>query len=158
MIDQASAINSKEIEFVKIDEKLPFDDSMFDVALLAHVFVEVSGLEQMQRISDELHRVLKVGGILVIITNNSKAIGCDYLSYSYPRTAGLLVSGEKIPCTIKKGNESFVINDYYWSEEDYKKVLKEAGFAVSMTFPKVDGKGWLGESRIAPHVVIKATK
>jgi hypothetical protein len=68
------------------------------------------------------------------------------------------VSGQKIPCTIKKGEESFVTDDYYWTEEDYRTVLEEAGFTVSMTFPKAEGKGWPSETKVAPHVVVKAVK
>jgi hypothetical protein len=56
---------------------------------------------------------------------------------SYPTPTEELVSGQKIPCTIKKGEESFVIDDYYWTEEDYRTVLEEAaGFTVSMTSRK----------------------
>lgn len=45
--------------------------------------VEVSSFEEMQEITSEAHRVLKPGGVFVIITNNSKAIGQKYISFEY---------------------------------------------------------------------------
>lgn len=146
MIDQAKKIADPRLEFVKIDETLPFESNTFDVALAAHVFVDVSSLEEMKQISNEVHRVLKPGGVFVIITNNSQAIGQEYLSYGYPKKDHL-ISGQKIPCTIKKGKDSFVIDDYYWAEDDYKNVLEKTGFSVSMTFPLMSGDGWLERSK-----------
>lgn len=157
MIDEAKKIQDKKLEFIQIDQTIPFEANTFDIALSAHVFVEVSSIEEMAQICSEVYRVLKPGGIFVIITNNSEAIGRNYLSYGYPKKEHL-ISGEKIPCTIKKGRDSFVIDDYYWSEEDYKKVLEKVGFSVSMTFPVMSGSGWLDEAKVAPHVIIKCVK
>lgn len=157
MIDRAKKLSDPKLEFVKIDSTLPFSDNFFDVAIAAHVFVEVSSIEEMKQISSEVYRVLKPGGTFVIITNNSKAIGCNYISYGYPKNDNLK-SGDKMPCTIKKGKDSFVIDDYYWTEDDYRSVLEKAGFSVSMTFPLMSGNNWLDETKIASHVVIRAVK
>jgi len=158
MINQAKKIKDKRLVFVKIDKKIPFEENTFDVVMCAHVFVEVSSFKEMEQISNEVFRVLKPGGVWVIITNNSTAIGREYLSYGYKKKDNLK-SGEKIVCTIKKGKNSFEIDDYYWSEEDHKKVLEKVGFRVeSMTFPKMTGEGWLDETKVGPHVVIKCVK
>src|SRR3989344_7691852 len=157
MIDQTKKIQNEKLEFVKVDSTLPFEENTFDGALAAHVFVEVISLDEMKQVSSEVFRVLKPGGIFVIITNNSKSIGMNYLSYGYSKNDNLK-SGDKIPCTIKKGKDSFVIDDYFWFEEDYQKLLEEVGFKVSMTFPLVSGDEWLDESRVASHVVVKAVK
>jgi len=157
MIDQATKTKGEKVEFIKIDETIPFGANTFDAALSAHVFVEVSTIEEMRQIVTEVYRVLKPGGVFVIITNNSEAIGQNYLSYGYKKEDNLK-SGQKIVCTIKKGDKSFDIDDYYWSEEDYKRELEKVGFTVSMTFPTVSGSGWLDEAKVAPHVVIKAVK
>ena len=158
MIEQVKRLESNKLKFVKIDEKIPFYNNTFDVSLCAHVFVEVSSLEEMTQKSNEVFRVLKPGGLWVIITNNSKAIGREYISYGYKKKNNLK-SGDEITCTIKKGDDGFDIGDYYWSEEDYKRVLEKVGFKVeSMTFPKMTGDGWLDETEVAPHVVIKCFK
>ena len=157
MIDQAKKLTDSRLEFIQIDKDVPFPENSFDAALAAHVFVEVSTIEEMKQIAREVHRVLISGGIFIIITNNSKAIGQNYLSFGYPKKDNLR-SGEKIPCTLKKGKDSFIINDYYWSESDYQKVLEETGFTVSLTFPVMSGQGWLDETNVAPHVVIKSVK
>jgi len=158
MINQAISSHEKGLEFITVGEKLPFDQDTFDAALAAHVFVEVSTLNEMHQISNEVYRVLKHGAVFVIVANNSQAIGKNYLSFSYPMPTKQLVSGGKIPCTIKKGEGSFVIDDYYWTENDYKGVLEKAGFTVTMTLPRASGEGWLDEANTAPHVVIKAVK
>lgn len=156
MIDQAKKILEERLEFITIDKEIPFEKNTFDVALSAHVFVEVSSIKEMRQIISEVYRVLKSRGVFVIITNNSKAIGRDYQSYGYKKKENLQ-SGDKIVCTIK-GEKSFDIDDYYWSEDDYKKVLEDNGFTVSMTFPVMSGPGWLDEAKVAPHVVIKCVK
>lgn len=157
MVAEAKELADSRLEFLKIDTDLPFDAETFDVALAAHVFVEVSTIAQMEQISREVYRVMKPGGVFVIIANNSRAIGKNYLSFGYaPQTK--LSSGDKISVTIKKGERSFIIDDYFWMEEDYQRTLETAGFEVSMTFPVADGPGWLDESTVAPHVVIAATK
>ncbi len=157
MIDQAKKLSNPKLEFIKIEKMIPFPDNTFDVAIAAHVFVEVGSIEEMRQISQEVHRVLKPGGSFVIITNNSQAMGCNYISYGYPKNDNLK-SGDKMPCTIKKGKESFVIDDYFWMEDDYRNVLEKIGFSVSMSFPLVSGNNWLDEAKIASHVVINAVK
>ena len=157
MIDQAKKLTDPKLEFIKIKNDIPLPDNTFDAAIAAHVFVEVGSVEEMKQISSEVYRVLKPGGVFVIITNNSKAIGQNYISFGYPKNDALK-SGDKMPCTIKKGKDSFVIDDYFWTEQDYQNVLEEEGFAVSMTFPKMTGDGWLDETKVAPHVVLKAVK
>lgn len=157
MIDQARKLSDPKLEFVKIDKVVPFPDNTFDAAIAAHVFVEVSSIDEMKQISSEVYRILKPGSSFVIITNNSKAIGCNYISFGYPKNDNLK-SGDKMPCTIKRDKDSFVIDDYYWTEDDYRNVLRKIGFSVSMTFPLMSGDNWLDEAKIASHVVINAVK
>jgi ubiquinone/menaquinone biosynthesis C-methylase UbiE len=157
MIDQAKRQNYENAKFVQIDKNIPFPDNTFDVALCAHVMVEVSSLSEMEQIICEVYRALKPGGTFVIITNNSQAIGKNYISFQY-ENQDHLVSGQKIPIVIK-GEKHFIIDDYFWKEEDYQKILEKIGFTVeSMTYPTMSGEGWLDESVVAPHVVIKSSK
>jgi ubiquinone/menaquinone biosynthesis C-methylase UbiE len=69
MINQATASPNEGIDFMKVDDKLPFNQDSFDVALAAHVFVEVSSLKEMRQISSEVYRVLKPGGSFIVIAN-----------------------------------------------------------------------------------------
>lgn len=157
MIDQAVKQNIPHAIFKLKDTTIPYEDNTFDAALCAHVMVEVSSLSEMEQIIHETYRVLKPGGVFVIITNNSRAIGQHYISFQYEKQKNL-ISGQKIPIVIK-GEEHFIIEDYFWFEEDYKKILKKVGFKVkSMTFPKTFGAGWLDEAKVAPHVVITSVK
>lgn len=157
MIDQAKKSDIKNVDFVLIKNEIPFPENTFDGALCAHVMVEVSSLNEMEHIMSEIYRVLKPSASLVIITNNSKAIGEKFISFEYEKQKSL-VSGQKIPIVIK-GEKHFVIEDYYWTEEDYKKILEKVGFTVvDMSYPKMLKDESIAETRIAPHVVIKSTK
>lgn len=157
MIDQAKKADIRHADFVLIKNKIPFPEKSFDGALCAHVMVEVSSFEEMEQIMSEVYRVLKPSTPFVIITNNSQAIGEKFISFEYEKQEPL-VSGQKIPIVIK-GEKHFVIEDYYWTEEDYKKILEKVGFTVTdMTYPKMLGDKSIAETRIAPHVVIKSTK
>jgi ubiquinone/menaquinone biosynthesis C-methylase UbiE len=157
MIEQSKKGNDQHIQFYLINKKIPFENNFFDAALCAHVMVEVSSLKKMEEIISEVHRVLKPGGMFIIITNNSQAIGQKYISFQYTKQEHLS-SGQKIPIVIN-GEKRFVVDDYYWIEEDYKRLLMKVGFNVeSMTYPLMQGNDWLAESKVAPHVVIKSIR
>jgi len=156
MITQSKKIKSKKLDFIKINEKIPFDQDTFDIAMATSVFIEVESLAKMQKIINELYRVIKPKGILVIGTTNPKSIGQNYISYSYKKKRNLK-SGDKIICTIK-GENSFEIEDYYWTENDYKRILENAGFKISMFYPRASGHGWLDETKVAPGLIIKCVK
>lgn len=157
MVNKARKLKNKKLEFLLIKKKIPLESNKFDVTLCAHVFVEMKNLDEMENASKEVFRVLKPSGVFVIVANNPEAVGHEFVSFGYKKQSDLK-SGDKITCTIK-GKDSFKIDDYFWSEEDYRKVLTKAGFTIdSMSYPKSSGDGWLDETKIAPHVVIKCTK
>jgi SAM-dependent methyltransferase len=55
-------------------EQLPFQDSVFDVALLMHI---LSGLPDRRRVLEEVRRVLKPGGVAIVGQTVGDELGID---------------------------------------------------------------------------------
>lgn len=156
MLQQAQP--DEGIEYVQIQEsKLPFADNYFDVALSAHVFVELPKLEMMQQIASEVYRVLKPGGQFVVIAATPESIQGKYKSWYY-KTQENLKSGDQVTVIVKT-DPPLEIQDYYWQDDDYQQALEAAGFEkVDLFRPLATGEGWLDEIRIAPSIILRAIK
>lgn len=158
MIKQAKLNEVNGIEFHQIqDEIIPLDDNSVDAAVTAHVFVEMRSKDEMIRAAKEISRVLKPGGKLVVISTSPDSVGHDYVSYRYkPKTN--LKSGDPITCVVK-AEKPFEIDDTYWTEEDYVGVLRDTGFTkAQVSYPIAQGDGWLEETKVAPDILLVATK
>ena len=158
MINQARINATTGIEFQEINNgKIPLPDNSVDVAISAHVFVEMKTIEEMNESAREIIRVLKPGGTFLVISTSPASIGHEYVSYQYKKRDGLQ-SGDPITCVIK-GKKTFEIDDTYWTEQDYHTVLENAGLReIVISYPTAEGLGWLEESQVAPDIVLKGIK
>lgn len=158
MISEAQSKDSESITFYHIrDNKTPLEDNSVDVAVSAHVFVEMKTKKEMEEAAQEINRVLRPRGKFVLITTNPKSIGQNYVSYAYKKCEKLK-SGDPITCVVK-GDVFFEIQETYWTEEDYYSILKNSGFTqISSTLPLAYGNNWLDETKVAPDLVITAIK
>lgn len=158
MIEEALKKQEEGIAFELIQSgKIPLPDSSVDAVVTAHVWVEMKSLDEMKQSAKELYRVLKKGGIIVVITTSPYSVGHEYVSYTYKKALNLK-SGDPVTCVVK-GEKTFEIDDTYWTEEDSLKVLKNAGFEdLKVTYPLSHGEGWLEETKVAPDMVIAGRK
>ncbi len=159
MIAESQSANDEGIEYQVTGEIFPFSDNFFDVVISTFVFVETPSIEKMLSAAKEIYRVLKPSGQFLISTGNSQAFikGANYKNFSYPPNPDLK-SGMKTRCTVK-GEQPFVIDDIYWTENDYEQVLTQAGFSIRhKSFPAAEGDGWLDETKITPHLVYECVK
>lgn len=158
MINQATLNGTTGIEFHQIkDDTIPLPDNSIDVAISAHVFVEMKTMQEMQKATNEIFRVLKPSGTVVVISTSPTSVGHDYVSYQYKKRENLH-SGDSITCIVK-GEKPFEIDDTYWTEKDYRSVLEQANLRkIKISYPVATGSGWLEETKVAPDVVLKATK
>jgi ubiquinone/menaquinone biosynthesis C-methylase UbiE len=158
MIAQAKANHDEMLEFhLLADNTIPLPDESVDVAVSAHVFVEMRDLDEMQQVAKEVSRVLKPNSPFIVVSTNPASIGYEYKSYMYRKKDGLK-SGDPITCVIK-GETPFEIDDIYWTEEDYRQVLEFAGFMkIQTTFPRGEGENWLDEIKVAPDIILKCIK
>lgn len=159
MVAQAQAAAEEGVEYKLISGQIPEADNSFDGAFSSTAFVETKTLDTMQSALAEIARVVKPGGVFVLATANPEAFGHDFKNYSRTGNPENLTSGQVTKCTIK-GKKPFVIEDVYWTQEDYVSALESAGFAVEeIIFPKATTEGdWVDETEVAPEMVIKARK
>src|SRR3989339_800867 len=157
MVAQAQAAAEEGLEYKLIAGQIPEADNSFDGAFSGSAFVETKTLNIIQSALAEIARVVKPGGVFVLATANPEAFGHDFKNYSRTENPENLRSGQVTKCTIKR-KKPFVIEDVYWTEQDYISALESAGFAVEeITFPKATTEGdWLDETEVAPEMVIKA--
>ncbi len=157
MVIQAQTVTEEGIEYKLIAGQIPEADNSFDGAFSAFALVETKKLDIMKSALFEIARVVKPGGIFVLITANPEAFGHDFKNFSRIRNPENLRSGQITKCRIK-GEKPFFIDDIYWTQEDYVLVLEKAGFIIEkITFPKARTEGdWIDETEIAPEMVIKA--
>jgi len=154
----AEAGTESGIDFILTDDMIPVADRTVDAALCANVFIEMGSIEQITAACREIARVLKPGAPLVVITTNPGALGANFLDYRYDPPSKDIKSGDRITCHIK-GDKPFDIQDYYWTEEDYRRTFIDAGFTVEAAeLPTAEGEGWLDETRVAPDIVFLLRK
>lgn len=158
MLTRARADDTDRLTFLLLqDQSIALSDNTVDVAISAHVFVEMRTLREMQQAVNEIARVLRDTGRLIVVSTNPAAIGHEFKSYRYEQKVGLK-SGDPIACHLK-GEPPFTISDTYWTEDDYRAVLTSAGFQrIQTTLPLASGKGWLDERLVAPDLVLACSK
>ncbi len=138
-------------------DHIPFEDNEFDFVFSALTHVESDPTKNYAIKSDrEVLRVLKPGGFYVIVTSNPAMWGHEYISFksSFPPTFSSK-SGERVNITFKD-KVQVTFQDYYWQEEDYKRILTEAGFEDKFEIVKPLPINDL--CTIPPAMVIKAFK
>src|SRR6266516_1580590 len=84
MIAKAKASHDERREFHLItDNTIPLPDEAADVAMSAHVFVEMRTLEEMQQAAKAIARVVKSNGTIIVIALKPATIGSKYKSHMY---------------------------------------------------------------------------
>ncbi len=158
MIAQAQASRAEKTAFYLLRERtIPLQDASVDLALSAHVMVEMRTLAEMEQAMGEIARVLKPGGTFIVVSTNPSSIGHEFKSYAYVKKPDLK-SSDPVTCIVK-GETAFEIRDIYWVEEDYRRALASAGFAkIRATFPLGEGEQWLDEKKVAPDIVFTCVK
>jgi hypothetical protein len=100
------------------------------------------------------------GSPFVLESSSPTAFGHVFRSYSYPHT-GPLRSGDTTTCIVTTPDGQLVIEDTYWTEDDYTGALEHAGLTVAtIAYPRPhDPSAWAtDEASVPPCIVIKAMK
>ena len=125
-----------------------------------NVFIEIRTLGAMTRACAEIARTLRPGAPFVLESSSPMAFGHTFRSFSYPH-AGPLRSGDTTPCIVTAPGGQFVIEDTYWTEDDYVDAIEQAGLTVTtIDYPRPrDPAAWsTDEASIPPFIVIEARK
>jgi SAM-dependent methyltransferase len=160
MIDLALSQELADVTVVRIDGAIPLPDASVDGAISMNVFIEIRTLGAMTRTCAEIARALRRGAPFVLESSSPMAFGHTFRNYSYPH-AGPLRSGETTACIVTTPGGQIVIEDTYWTEDDYVEAVEQAGLAVAtIDYPRPrDPAAWsTDEATIPPCIVIEARK
>jgi SAM-dependent methyltransferase len=160
MIDQALSQDLDGVTFLRIDGPIPLPDASVDGAVSMNVFIEIRTLGAMTRACAEIARTLRPGAPFVLESSSPMAFGHTFRSYSYPH-AGPLRSGETTPCIVTTPGGRLVIQDTYWTKDDYVDAIEQAGLTVTtIDYPRPrDPAAWsTDEASTPPCIVIVAKK
>ncbi|WP_062268169.1 class I SAM-dependent methyltransferase [Endozoicomonas arenosclerae] len=120
----------KNTAFTHIDSaSIPRPDEHYDLVLICYVLVEISSLSEMEAITREVHRVLKPGGIAVVIVSSEQKFSGDWMlvDNDFPENQNL-TSGSRVKCRL--GDSKLVFEDYFWTDKDYRSVFTRSGLKV----------------------------
>lgn len=122
------------------DSKLPFSSNSFDLTFSSFTFVDFSSKEQLRISINEVNRVLKNGGFLMVIQPTVESYRGRWSSFNcnFPENENL-VSGDRAKVQMEGSSE--VSCDYIWSDNDLELLFKQGGFQiVEKTRPAEEGK------------------
>jgi SAM-dependent methyltransferase len=160
MIGQAQARELDGVTFLLIDGPIPLPDASVDGAISMNVFIEIRTPGAMAYACAEIARTLRPGAPFVLESSSPGAFGHTFRSFSYP-DAGPLRSGELTPCIVTAPGGRLVIQDTYWTEDDYVDAVEQSGMRVTtIGYPRPrDPAAWsTDEASVPPCIVIEATK
>ena len=136
---------------------LPFEDSTFDLIFSSFVFLEVSRIEEIERVLKEMKRVLRKDGIIIFVTSSTEATEGNWvsLSYSFPENDKPLQSGDTVKLLIQ--GVDVVFHDYFWTEEDYSGAAERAGLNLAKLHKPLgsrdDSIEWRDETKMSPIAI-----
>ena len=149
-------------KYVKIDSGIiPFDDDSFDLVFCSFVLLEISTKDEILNIVREIHRVLKKNGIFISISASDHTYNHDWLTLNtnFPENKNI-ASGAKVKIEFRDIN--LTIDDYFWTEKDYREIFQKAGLVVVEVHNPLgkddDGYEWKDEKIISPSSIIVCNK
>jgi 2-polyprenyl-3-methyl-5-hydroxy-6-metoxy-1,4-benzoquinol methylase len=162
MIEVAKRISPDTIAYYPISSGgLDFlADNKFDFVVSNFVLCTVPSHREISLILDQIYRVLKKDGLFVFMNSNwDKSNGKEFISFKLEHCKDL-ISGHPVTAIIKS-DPPILLHDYFWSIEDYRKMLLKSGFRINVLREDIadsDDITWLGEREFPPYYVISAGK
>jgi ubiquinone/menaquinone biosynthesis C-methylase UbiE len=145
-------ITSAKMDFLK--------EVVFDYVVSNFVLCTLPSRKEIKKVLDEIYRVLKENGLFVFMNSNwDRSNGKEFNSFRMELCEDLR-SGKKVMAIIKS-NPPIVLNDYFWSVEDYFEMLEQSGFHIrDFSEPLASGNEdhWLDEKNYPPYYIVSAIK
>lgn len=104
----------------------------------------------------EIYNILKNNGAFVILAGSMEMYKHNWLSLytNYPENLNPK-SGEKVK--IKLMNANLVLEDYFWTDNDYRTTAKKAKFKLLKYYnplgTKNDKYNWKDETKFSPYSI-----
>lgn len=128
---------------------LPFRPGRFDLVLQSCVMMEYRTKDEMLATLHEFRRVVRDGGVVVIVTADRSYYSLPWRSFIPSPRKRRLQSGNLVSVRLRGQKLRFL--DTYWTDSDYRNLFHEAGFTVQATrHPRADGTEpyrWISERR-----------
>jgi 2-polyprenyl-3-methyl-5-hydroxy-6-metoxy-1,4-benzoquinol methylase len=159
-LDIARSSNPDIAFYQDTDNELRSFNNFFDFVVLNFVLCTIAHKENLVSVLKTIQNMLKPEGVLVLLTSNvEKSKGKQFMTFAIEdvRTP---TSGSPIKIYLG-GDKSLVIEDYYWTERDYRDFLSEGGFEIiEVLEPVADdiNHSWKDETTSPPFLIIKAKK
>jgi SAM-dependent methyltransferase len=141
--------------------RIPLPDGSVDLAFSSLVFFEIPSVAGMTEAAAEIRRVLKPGGVFVLLIGAETLYAHEWLTVKvdYPenRHCG---SGDAVRVFLPE--VGLELTDYYWTDTDYRKMFAGAGLTVMrlhqpMGAPE-DGYPWINEHKVPSFSIYVARK
>lgn len=150
------------IEYHLINDYQDISAYAFDAACFNFVFCTIPNFETIVNICKRTYEQLPVGGRMVILDPHPTSHGKRFASFESERPREYR-SGETIHVKLYTDSIDLEIDDYYWTEQDYRTALNAAGFTQLEFQEPVLGEDTphttLGaEKTDPPFIIIQATK
>lgn len=161
MVDIAQkAFPENNVQVIR-NSKIPAKDEQYDLVFASWVLQDIGPKDKLYAPFPEISRVLKKDGTFVAIVPSEAFFGRDWTDVSGEFEENRnLKSGDRAKVLFKENN--YVISIYYWTENDYREVLREAGLEVVLVHKPLgrddEGFAWMNEKEISPYTVYVAKK
>lgn len=155
------ALPNVKFSLVKNDN-IPSKSNRYDLVFSSLVLFEINNEQEMMKYLFEAKRVMKKDGIFLILVGsehmyfnkNLYTFYNDYPENKHPKSGDLV--------KVKLPDVDVIFEDYYWSEKDYQKFFKDAGFNVVKTHYPLGKEGepydWKDEKKVSPFVIFVMKK
>lgn len=146
-----------DISFFAIRDMADKVQKGFDFATLNFVISAIPSQETIVDIFKNIRDFLKPSGHLVMMNSNyEKSPGRQFFTFAI----GEVTPKTGAPLKVYLGaDRSLVIEDYFYSKEDYINMLKQAGFSVEKTLEPLANNlkyPWRDEVKYPPFMIISA--
>lgn len=150
------------IEYHLINDYQDISAYAFDAACFNFVFCTIPNFETIINICKRTYQQLPHGGRMVVLDPHPTSHGKRFTSFE-SETPREYRSGESIHVKLYTDSIDLEIDDYYWTEEDYRKALTTAGFTdIAIQAPilrESAAHATLGaEKTDPPFIIIQAIK
>ena len=147
---------ARNIPYVPIKNgRIPYENETFDFVFSSMVMCGISSIESLTMVFKEIQRVMKKTGVFIVVTASTAQYENEWLSTNtnFPQNKNLK-SGDIAKIVLK--NIGLELFDYYWTEDDYEKVISLTGLTIlEKNHPlgdENDGYDWRTESIISPYI------
>ena len=134
-------------------------EDAFDLTLSAFTFDNIPTMDLKVRIFGDLRGLLEHEGTIVNLVSTPEIYTHEWASFStkdYPENRQAR-SGDKVRCVITDIDDRRPVEDFIWTDEDYREIYRRAGLEPIKTHKPLAREDepyeWVNETRIAPWAI-----